>query len=101
MYHYSLNDNDQLINTFDFHQIHLQVGDRVFCINMFELWKEYAVIPAKRVFTIPDGMTFEEAASIPVNYLTAYLMLFDFGNLRKNKSVLVHMAAGKYSICIV
>ncbi|XP_072028837.1 synaptic vesicle membrane protein VAT-1 homolog [Amphiura filiformis] len=72
----------------------LQVGDRVFCINMFELWKEYVVIPANRAFVMPDEMSFEEAASIPVNYLTAYLMLFDFGNLRKNKSVLCHMAAG-------
>jgi NADPH:quinone reductase-like Zn-dependent oxidoreductase len=43
---------------------------------------------------MPDGMTFEEAAAIPANYITAYHMLFEFGNLRKGQSVLVHMAAG-------
>ncbi len=40
-------------------------------------------------------MSFEEAAALPVNYVTAHNILFDFGNLRKGKSVLVHMAAGK------
>ena len=72
----------------------MQVGDRVFCICNFGLWREYVVIPAKMCFAMPEGMTFEEGASIPVNYLTAYLMLFNQANLRKNNSVLVHMAAG-------
>ena len=39
-------------------------------------------------------MTYEEAAAIPVNYVTAYHMLFGLGGLQKGQSVLVHMAAG-------
>ena len=65
------------------------------CVSNFGLWREYAIVKPENVFPIPDRMSFEEAAAIPVNYLTAYMMLFDFGNLRKNQSVLVHMAAGK------
>lgn len=52
-------------------------------------------MPASHTFLIPEGMSFEEAAALPVNYITAYMMLFDFGNLRPNQSVLVHAAAGK------
>ena len=58
------------------------------------LWQEVAVVPAVQTFPIPEGMSFEEAAALPVNYVTAYMMLFDFGNLRPNQSVLVHSAAG-------
>ncbi|KAI0230426.1 hypothetical protein LSAT2_019221 [Lamellibrachia satsuma] len=72
-----------------------QVGDKVMCIALSRnMWAEYAAVPVECVFAMPEGMTFEEAAAIPVNYVTAYHMLFEFGNLRKGKKVLVHMAAG-------
>lgn len=64
-------------------------------MNRFGLWQEVVVAPASHTFLIPEGMSFEQAAAIPVNYITAYMMLFDFGNLRPNQSVLVHAAAGK------
>lgn len=64
-------------------------------LNRFGLWQEVVVAPANHTFLIPEGMSFEQAAALPVNYITAYMMLFDFGNLRPNQSVLVHAAAGK------
>lgn len=72
-----------------------QVGDKVMVLNRFGLWQEVAVVPSTHTFLIPEGMSFEEAAALPVNYITAYMMLFDFGNLRPNQSVLIHAAAGK------
>lgn len=74
---------------------HLQVGDKVMVLSRFGLWQEVVVAPASHTFLIPEGMSFEQAAALPVNYITAYMMLFDFGNLRPNQSVLVHAAAGK------
>ncbi|KAM8824825.1 synaptic vesicle membrane protein VAT-1 homolog [Synchiropus picturatus] len=71
-----------------------KVGDKVMVLNRSGLWQEVAVVPASHTFLIPDGMSFEEAAALPVNYITAYMMLFDFGNLRPNQSVLIHIAAG-------
>lgn len=76
----------------------LKEGDRVMCVTPFGLWTEFAVLPENHCFIIPDNMSMEEAAAIPVNYITAYHMLFDLGNLRKNKSVLIHMAAGGVGI---
>ncbi|XP_071940875.1 synaptic vesicle membrane protein VAT-1 homolog [Antedon mediterranea] len=73
-------------------------GTRVICLNDFGLWKEFAAVKAERCFPIPEGMSFEEAAALAVNYLTAYLMLFNFGNLRQGTSVLIHMAAGGVGI---
>ncbi|XP_041029126.1 synaptic vesicle membrane protein VAT-1 homolog isoform X2 [Carcharodon carcharias] len=71
-----------------------KVGDNVIVMNRAGLWSELVVIPVGHTFLMPDGMGFEEAAAIPVNYITAYMMIYDFANLRPNQSILVHMAAG-------
>ncbi len=63
-------------------------------ILAFGAWRENVVVSVDQCFVMPEKMTFQEGAALPVNYLTAFLMLFEFGNLRKGKSVLVHMAAG-------
>ncbi|XP_017284955.1 synaptic vesicle membrane protein VAT-1 homolog [Kryptolebias marmoratus] len=75
-----------------------KVGDKVMALSRFGMWQEVAVVPANHTFLIPEGMSFEEAAAFPVNYITAYMMLFDFGNLRPNQSVLIHAAAGGVGI---
>jgi len=69
-------------------------GDRVVVIKEFGLWTEYAEVEAEDCFPIPASMSLEHAGALFVNYVTAYIMLFDMGNLRPNKSVLIHMAAG-------
>eukprot|EP01102_Stenamoeba_stenopodia_P008954 TRINITY_DN261_c0_g5_i1.p1 TRINITY_DN261_c0_g5~~TRINITY_DN261_c0_g5_i1.p1 ORF type:complete len:406 (-),score=87.87 TRINITY_DN261_c0_g5_i1:182-1399(-) len=74
------------------------VGTRVIVVKKFGTHAEYVTLPADQVMTMPDDMSFEEGAAIPVNYLTAYHMLFRVANLRKNEKVLVHMAAGGVGI---
>ncbi|XP_050183683.1 synaptic vesicle membrane protein VAT-1 homolog [Myiozetetes cayanensis] len=71
-----------------------QVGDKVMVLALSGLWQEVVNVPASQTFPMPEGMSFEEAAALLVNYITAYMVLFDFGNLRPNQSVLIHMAAG-------
>lgn len=46
------------------------------------------------VFPLPDGLTFEQGAAIPMNYLTAHFALVERGGLRTGETVLVHGAAG-------
>lgn len=72
-----------------------QVGDNVMVLNRFGLWQELVTVQTSHTFLMPAGMSFEEAAALLVNYITAYMILFDFGNLRPKQSVLIHMAAGK------
>ncbi|CAH2098693.1 unnamed protein product [Euphydryas editha] len=43
---------------------------------------------------IPDEWTFEEAASIPVAYATAYFALVMIGNIHKGESILIHAGSG-------
>lgn len=43
---------------------------------------------------VPDSWTLEEAATVPVVYLTAYYSLFCRGNLINGESVLIHAGTG-------
>ena len=43
---------------------------------------------------MPEQMSFEEGAALPVNYLTAYHMLFNVFRVRAGDHVLIHQAAG-------
>jgi NADPH:quinone reductase-like Zn-dependent oxidoreductase len=46
------------------------------------------------VVHIPNDMTFETAASLPTQYVTAYLSLYDIARLQPGESVLIHSATG-------
>ena len=69
-------------------------GQRVLALTHFGGHADVVCVPTEQVLPMPDGMSFEEAAAIPVNYLTAYHMLFRVANVRPGERVLVHMAAG-------
>jgi synaptic vesicle membrane protein VAT-1 len=69
-------------------------GQRVLALTHFGGHADTVCVPAEQVLPMPDAMSFEEAAAIPVNYLTAYHMLFRVAGVRPGERVLVHMAAG-------
>lgn len=46
------------------------------------------------VHRIPDGLSFTDAASIPLTFATAYYSLFDCANLRQGQTILIHSASG-------
>ena len=60
----------------------------------YGMMAEYVCSAVDRVCAIPDSMSFEDAAALPLNYITAYQILFDMGHLSEGESVLVQMAGG-------
>ncbi len=72
----------------------VKAGDRVLALTRFGGYAEAVAVPAAQVFPMPAAMSFEEGAAIPVNYLTALLMLRTLGNVKSDERVLVHAAAG-------
>ena len=79
----------------------LRPGDRVVGMTRFNAYAELAACPAEGAFAIPDSLSFEDAAAIPVNYLTAYHSMFEMGNLREGDRVLIHGAAGGVGVAAV
>ena len=70
----------------------IQPGDRVLC-RARGCQAELVAAPANGVNRIPDRLAFEEAAAIPVNFLTAYHMLRTLSPVRPGDAVLVQAAA--------
>jgi NADPH:quinone reductase-like Zn-dependent oxidoreductase len=70
------------------------VGDQVVAMTRFGGQASQVVVPVAQVRRIPAGVSLDEAAAIPVNYLTAYHLLFHLAPLQPGMTVLIHMAAG-------
>jgi synaptic vesicle membrane protein VAT-1 len=79
----------------------VKVGDRVLALCRFGGYSDTIVVPAEQVIPLPDSLTFEKAAAIPVNYVTAWLMLIHHGYVQKGDRVLVHAVAGGVGVAAV
>ena len=77
------------------------IGDRVFGMPKFGGYTDVIALPTTQVFKLPSAMTFEEAAALPVVYLTAYNMMLFTGNLRPGSSILIHSAAGGVGLAAI
>ena len=76
----------------------LSVGQRVFVSTFFGGYASQVVVPAIDVFALPDELSFEQGAAIPVNYATAWASLMDYGDLQPGGRVLIHSAGGGVGI---
>lgn len=72
---------------------HFQVGDRICCCGG-SAFASSVTVNGDAVQRIPDDMTFETAASIPIVFATAYYGLVQLARLQKGESILIHSAAG-------
>lgn len=78
-----------------------KVGDRIFtrpATTNRGTYAEYLSVDTNLLAKMPEEMSFEEAASIPLAGLTAWQCLVDFGNIQKGEKVLVHAGAGGVGI---
>lgn len=72
----------------------LAMGQRVSVSGWGGLFAEEAVLPARMVRPLPDGLGMSEAAVFPVSYATAWHALVDRGQLRAGETLLVLGAGG-------
>ena len=73
-------------------------GARVMAGTRFGGYASQVVVRASDVIALPDALTFEQGAAIPVNYSTAWTALVGYGSLRAGEQVLIHAAAGGVGI---
>ncbi|MGI5413092.1 SDR family NAD(P)-dependent oxidoreductase [Streptomyces chartreusis] len=78
----------------------LVVGDRVMGL-LDGAFGPLAVTDARLLARVPDGWSFEQAASVPIVFLTAYYALVDLAGLKESESVLIHAAAGGVGMAAV
>jgi NADPH:quinone reductase-like Zn-dependent oxidoreductase len=73
-------------------------GDRVMAGTRFGGYAESVLAKASDTVALPDKLTFEQGAAIPVNYATAWAALVRYGSLQPGERVLIHAAAGGVGI---
>ncbi len=78
----------------------LKVGDPVIALAP-HCFGSFVTTPLPYVFPLPEGLTFDQAAAIPIVYLTAQYALNHVGRLRKGERVLIHAASGGVGLAAI
>ncbi len=76
-------------------------GDRVCALLEHGGYASHVSAPEARVFAVPDGTSFEDAAALGVVYQTSYVALVPRARLRPGETLLVHAAAGGVGLSAV
>ncbi len=70
------------------------IGDRVIVLTQFGGYSDVICQKTELVVPLPDELSFQQGAALPVQYLTAWIMLKRLANVQPGQSVLVHSAGG-------
>jgi NADPH2:quinone reductase len=71
-----------------------RVGERVVTLNANGSHASVRAVPAAMAWAIPDGLSTQAAACVPVAFATAHDCLFHAGGLQRGQTVLIHAGAG-------
>lgn len=71
-----------------------RVGEDVLAFSRFGGYSSVLCVKDHQALRRPPGMSADEGAAIPVNYITAYQLLIASGSIIKGDKVLIHQAAG-------
>ena len=75
-----------------------EVGRHVLAVTRFGGYADRAIVPADFVWPVPSNLSHNEAAAIPIAYLTAVVALSRMANLRSGETILIHGAGGGVGI---
>jgi len=79
----------------------LKLGARVAALTNFGGYAEYAKTKALAAFELPADMSYEDGASIPTVFVTAYYCLYLTGPIRRGDKILIHAAAGGVGLALI
>ncbi|PWT83033.1 MAG: alcohol dehydrogenase [Acidobacteria bacterium] len=77
------------------------LGKAVVAMTRFGGQSELVAVKATQMFEKPASLTFEQAAAVPVNYLTAYALIIVMGSLHESESILIHNAGGGVGLAAI
>lgn len=63
--------------------------------------QEYVLVPESRAFPMPDSIGFEQAACIPIAYVTAWEMLVSKARILPHETILIHAAGSAVSVACI
>lgn len=72
----------------------IRIGDRIAFADVPHANAEFVAVPVEKAIPLPETISFEEAASVLLQGLTAHYLTKDSYPVKKKDIVLVHAAAG-------
>lgn len=76
-------------------------GKEALALTRFGGYSDVVVVPERQAFEKPGSISHEQAAAIPVNYLTAWQLLVVMGALKPKETVLIHNAGGGVGLAAI
>ncbi|MDP3800716.1 NAD(P)H-quinone oxidoreductase [Brevundimonas sp.] len=76
-------------------------GDRVCALLGGGGYAEFAVVDARHVLPIPEGLDFVQAAALPETVCTVYANVFEAGALKRGETLLVHGATSGIGVVAI
>lgn len=86
---------------FEYSGIDTRTGRRIMSMVMKGGVASYVEEPSKLNWEIPDHWSLEEAATVPVVYITVYYAFFMATDIRKGKSILIHAGTGGIGLAAI
>lgn len=77
------------------------VGQPVVATMAFGSHAEVISVPAASTWAIPEGLSIEEAAGVPIEFGTADDCLFEFGHLKSGETVLIQAGASGVGLAAI
>lgn len=78
-----------------------KVGQRVATVYLFGSHAEKRTVPALGSWVLPDKLSFKSAVCVPITFGTAHDCLFEFGELTRGQTVLIHAGAGGVGVAAI
>jgi NADPH2:quinone reductase len=78
----------------------IEVGDRVLG-RARGGFAEFAIMEAEQAIPLPARLTWEQAAAIPLSFITAYEMVVTYGKLREGEWLFVPGASSGAGVCSI
>src|SRR5919202_936560 len=78
-----------------------EAGDRVVWCSVPGAYASHAVVPAERLVRLPEAISFEQAAAVMLQGMTAHYLACSTYPLQPGQSCLVHAAAGGVGLLLV
>ena len=79
----------------------IRENDRVVTVGIDGSHAELRAVPERACWRIPDALSTDEGACVPVAFGTADDALFEFGRLQSGETALVHAGAGGVGIAAI
>jgi NADPH2:quinone reductase len=78
----------------------LKPGQNVLILGQ-KCYADYTVVNSRSVWPIPEGIDMDEAAALPVNYLTAYHMIHTVARMQPEETLVIYAAAGGVGTAVI